>query len=184
MSAPRRRPTGASDRPGPVVRRDAEGVRSIAPTWESLAERLIREAQERGEFDDLPSHGRPLHVEEDHHAGDLALAFHLLRNANVAPPWIEADKEVRRLRERYDALLARAAHAGLPIRSTLRRQLDEVVRDHDAAALRLNAEAPSARLHRRPIGRAAAHAALDAAFRGGGDGAARGPASSAPEDGR
>jgi hypothetical protein len=28
--------------------------------WESLAERRIREAAERGEFDDLPGSGRPL----------------------------------------------------------------------------------------------------------------------------
>lgn len=28
--------------------------------WESIAERQIREAQERGEFDDLPGAGRPI----------------------------------------------------------------------------------------------------------------------------
>ncbi len=28
--------------------------------WESLAERLIREAAERGEFDDLPGGGQPI----------------------------------------------------------------------------------------------------------------------------
>jgi hypothetical protein len=32
------------------------------PRYESPAERAIREAQERGEFDDLPGAGRPLHL--------------------------------------------------------------------------------------------------------------------------
>ena len=30
------------------------------PRWETPVERAIREAQERGEFDDLPGAGRPL----------------------------------------------------------------------------------------------------------------------------
>lgn len=32
------------------------------PRWESPVERAIREAQERGEFDDLPGAGRPLRL--------------------------------------------------------------------------------------------------------------------------
>ncbi|WP_377644434.1 DUF1992 domain-containing protein [Oryzobacter terrae] len=32
------------------------------PRWETPVERAIREAQERGEFDDLPGAGRPLHL--------------------------------------------------------------------------------------------------------------------------
>ena len=31
------------------------------PRWESPVEKAIREAQERGEFDDLPGAGKPLH---------------------------------------------------------------------------------------------------------------------------
>ena len=42
------------------------------------------------------------------YAGEWALAFRMLRNAGVAPPWIEADKEVRELLARRDALVARA----------------------------------------------------------------------------
>lgn len=153
-------------RPGPVVRKDADGQRSIGTTWESVTERIIREAQERGEFDDLPAHGRPLRVDDNPYAGDMALAFHLLRNAGVAPPWIETDKEARRLRDVHDALLRRAWLAPLPIRATLRRELEQTVADHDATVRRLNSEAPSVRNHRRLIGRETALAALDAAFRG------------------
>lgn len=148
------------------MRKDADGFRSIGPNWESVTERIIREAQERGEFDNLPGHGRPFAVDENPYAGDMALAFHLLKNAGVAPPWIETDKEVRRLRAQAETLLRRAHHASLPIRANLRRQLDETVTAHDDTVRRLNLEAPTIRNHRRAIGRDAALALLDAAFRG------------------
>jgi hypothetical protein len=167
MSAdPARGGRPAARRTGPVIRKDADGHRSVGPDWESVTERIIREAMERGEFDDLPAKGRPFVVEENPYAGDMALAFHLLRNAGVAPPWIETDKEVRRLREAYDRLLRRAWQAPLPIRATLRREVSTVVADHDDAVRRLNSEAPTVRNHRRPIGQDAALAALDAAIRG------------------
>ena len=47
-------------------------------------------------------------LEDDSAAGDRALAYRMLRNAGVAPPWIEADKEVREVLLARDALLARA----------------------------------------------------------------------------
>jgi DnaJ homologue, subfamily C, member 28, conserved domain len=69
------------------IRRDGEGKPAVGPTWESLTERLIREAMERGEFDDLPYKGERLPIDDDTYAGDKALAFHVLRNAGAAPPW-------------------------------------------------------------------------------------------------
>lgn len=54
----------------PIVRRDADGNPSLASSWESLTERLIREAQVAGQFEGLPGHGRPLHVSSD--AGSTA----------------------------------------------------------------------------------------------------------------
>jgi hypothetical protein len=148
------------------VRKDAEGMRSIGPTWESVTERIIREAQERGDFDDLPGQGRRFVVDDNPYAGDMALAYHVLRNAGVAPPWIETDKEARRQREAYERVLHRAHRAPLPMHATLRRELDRIVADHDAAVRRLATEAPSARHHRRPIGRDAALRAFEAALRG------------------
>ena len=79
----------------PASRLDAEGRRQVAPTWESLVERQLREAMDEGKFDDLPFRGERIPFDDDAAAGDWALAFHMLRNAGVAPPWIEADKDVR-----------------------------------------------------------------------------------------
>ena len=91
-----------------VQRRDAEGRRQIGPSWESLVERQIREAMADGAFDDLPFRGEPLALEDDSAAGDWAMAHRMLKNAGVAPPWIEADKEARRLLAEIDGLVARA----------------------------------------------------------------------------
>ena len=158
--------------PRPAIRRDSEGVTSVARTWESLTERLIREAQERGEFDGLPGHGRPLRLDDDAREGDMGLAFHLLRTARVAPPWIEADKDVRAMLDERDRLLARARHArdggsvGRLLEHRLHEQLDRIIDAHDGAVTRLNASAPSLSLHRRPLDRAAELARLHTAITG------------------
>lgn len=138
----------------------------VAPTWESLIERQLREAMEAGEFDDLPHQGQPLPRDDEAYAGDWAIAFRMLRNAGAAPPWIEADKEVRRLLAQRDALLARVAATpssrGVASRSD-RTALEALVRQVNAAIARLNAEAPTDRQHRRPLDIAAELERLTAA---------------------
>ena len=135
----------------PPNRIDEHGTRQVAPTWESLVDRQIREAMEDGRFDDLPHHGEPLRVEDETFAGEWALAFRMLRNAGVAPPWIEADKEVRELLDRRDSLVARAAGASSFGRERDRAALERLVVQINAAVARLNAEAPTTRQHRAPV---------------------------------
>lgn len=46
-----------------------------------VAEQRIREAMERGDFDDLPGKGRPLNLDEDANVPDeLKMAYKLLKN--------------------------------------------------------------------------------------------------------
>jgi hypothetical protein len=130
---------------------DEQGVRHVAPTWERLIDRQIREAMEAGKFDDLPYRGEPLPPTDDAYAGEWAMAFGMLRNAGIAPPWIEADKEVRELLARRDALLARASTASPFGRRRDRAELERLVIDVNAAIARLNAEAPTDRQHRMPL---------------------------------
>ena len=55
-------------------------------TMAKIAEQKIREAQERGEFDNLPGRGRPLELDDD--AGvpdDMRMAYKILKNAGVVP---------------------------------------------------------------------------------------------------
>lgn len=138
----------------PANRIDEHGHRQVAPTWESLVERQIREAMEAGKFDNLPFQGQPLPKEDDAYAGDWALAYHVLRNNRMAPPWIEADKDARALLDRREAIIARAASGPAPTslaRQRDRAALEELVIAINAAVARLNAEAPTDRQHRRPL---------------------------------
>lgn len=60
-----------------------------------LAEERIREAQDRGEFDNLPGQGQPLQLEDDSHVPEeLRMAYKLLRNGGYLPPEIEERKEI------------------------------------------------------------------------------------------
>ena len=55
---------------------------------------------ERGDFDDLPGHGKPLDLRDDRSVPeDLRMAFHVLRNAGCLPPEMELRKEIHSLGE-------------------------------------------------------------------------------------
>ncbi len=144
----------ADDDPGPAWQRRADGPPRVAKSWEALIDRQIREAMEAGKFDDLPHQGRPLPNDENPLAGDWGLAFHMLRNAGFAPPWIEADKEVRAALAERDALLDRAS-AGTPpsaiAKARARASIEDLVSRANAAIARLNVEAPTPRQQRRPL---------------------------------
>jgi hypothetical protein len=130
---------------------DPDGNLQIAPSWESLIDRQVREAMADGKFEDLPHHGRPLPRGENPYAGDKALAFDMLQNAGAAPPWIEADKAVRELLTRRDAIVARASAGAAPTsfaRRKWRTELRQMVLDANVAIARVNAEAPLSSLHR------------------------------------
>ena len=67
---------------------------------ERLAEERIREAIERGEFDDLPLAGKPLPLESNGFVPeDLRLAYKVLKDAGFLPPELELRKEIVSLRE-------------------------------------------------------------------------------------
>ena len=65
-----------------------------------LAEERIRDAIQRGEFDNLPGSGKPLNLEDDRHIpDDLRLAYKILKNADCLPPELELKKEIRKAEE-------------------------------------------------------------------------------------
>ncbi len=74
--------------------------RSIFAALERIAEERIREAIQRGEFDNLPGSGKPLKLEDDRHIpDDLRLAYKVLKNADCLPPELELKKEIRTAEE-------------------------------------------------------------------------------------
>lgn len=58
------------------------------------AERHILDAQQKGEFDNLPGSGEPLLLDDDSHIpAELRAGYRLLKNAGCLPPELEYRKE-------------------------------------------------------------------------------------------
>lgn len=75
--------------------------------WENWVDQQIREAQERGEFDNLPGTGKPIDLTPNPHAQGQELSFKILKDAGFAPEWIELDKAIRNKLHRARAALLR-----------------------------------------------------------------------------
>ena len=72
---------------------------------ERIAERKIKEALEKGEFDNLPGQGEPLSLDDDSHVPeDLRMAYKVLKNANCLPPEIELRKEIRQMEDLLETI--------------------------------------------------------------------------------
>jgi hypothetical protein len=73
--------------------------------FRKIAERRIREAMERGEFDDLRGTGEPLPEDSAHYIpGDLRMAYKILKNAGFVPPEIEVEREIQTVMDLLDGL--------------------------------------------------------------------------------
>jgi hypothetical protein len=65
-----------------------------------IVEQRIKEALEKGEFDNLPGQGEPLSLEDDSRVPeDLRLAYKVLKNADCLPPELELKKEIRQMED-------------------------------------------------------------------------------------
>ena len=73
---------------------------NVFAALQRLAEERIRDAIQRGEFDNLPGLGKPLNLEDDRHIPeDLRLAYKVLKNADCLPPELELKKEISKAEE-------------------------------------------------------------------------------------
>lgn len=125
------------------IHRDGAGAKKAAPTWESLTDRLIREAQERGEWETGEWAGKRLPAQDGAYESELAAGNAILRNAGVGPPWIETDKDVRRLLAERDRLLEVAGRTSIARAASLRARFAACLDALDAALRRLEIEAPT-----------------------------------------
>ena len=73
-------------------------------SWESWIDKQIRDAMERGEFDDLPGKGKPL-PDIDQPRDELWWVRGLLKRENVQflPPTLQVRKDLDEVRERIAA---------------------------------------------------------------------------------
>ncbi|MFP4323508.1 MAG: DnaJ family domain-containing protein [Anaerolineales bacterium] len=60
-----------------------------------LVEERIEKAMERGEFDNLPGAGKPLHLENDRNVPpEMRLAYRIMRDNDVLPEWMALQQEI------------------------------------------------------------------------------------------
>ena len=63
--------------------------------FEDPLDKIMREARERGEFNDLPGKGKPFQWEDESMVPeDQRMANRLLKNNNFTLDWIEMGKEL------------------------------------------------------------------------------------------
>ena len=91
------------------IRREGDKREHISD-WDSWIEKEIREARERGEFDDLPTQGKPIDLYSTDVDSQWDFAFSRLKNANAVPEWMELDRICHTQRAEMDAFLERSAH--------------------------------------------------------------------------
>jgi len=76
---------------------------------EKLVEKKIREAMEKGEFDNLPGKGKPIDLTENPFENpDLRMVHKLLKDAGFAPAFIEERKSIEVDLEAWRQRLLRA----------------------------------------------------------------------------
>jgi hypothetical protein len=89
-------------------------------SFEKAVEAIIKEAQARGEFDDLPGAGKPVDLEAYFNTPeDLRAAYAILKNAGILPQEIELLQDIAALKEKLAAEKSEAE------RSRLRREIEK-----------------------------------------------------------
>jgi hypothetical protein len=87
-----------------------------------IAEQRIREAMERGEFDNLPLHGTPLKLDDLSGVPEhLRMGYTILKNAGVLPEEMQLKKEIVSLQNLLDACYNEAE------KQTLQQKMNEKV---------------------------------------------------------
>ena len=73
--------------------------------FQKIAEKKIREAQERGDFDHLPGEGEPVCIEDDSNVPEeLRLAYKILKNADCLPPELQLRKDILQMEDMLDSI--------------------------------------------------------------------------------
>lgn len=63
--------------------------------FDRIVEKILREAQANGKFDNLPGTGRPLKLDNENESSDEWAANHLMQNQNLRPAWLEEDLAIQ-----------------------------------------------------------------------------------------
>ena len=132
-------------------------------TWENHVEMQIREAMERGDFDNLKGKGKPLDLTPRTADPALEMANKIVRDAGFAPAWLELEHEIDAEQKKAADALVRAwrwceAARGDAIEDplwlatewrTAREAFETQLRQINDKILSLNLQLPEPLLHRQ-----------------------------------
>lgn len=90
------------------LRRDGDRIEQIE-SFDSWVDKTLSEAIARGEFDNLPQAGKPIKIEQNPYQPELDMAFSRMKNAGMAPAWLELDREIRTMQDTLDHWLQAAS---------------------------------------------------------------------------
>ncbi|MDY0375336.1 MAG: DUF1992 domain-containing protein [Desulfobacterium sp.] len=76
----------------------------MIPGFEAIVEERIKQAQQRGEMDNLPGQGKPLPREDIDFSNEFRLAYKILKNAGFLPPEVELRKDISAMEQLLDAV--------------------------------------------------------------------------------
>jgi hypothetical protein len=77
----------------------------VLDVFSKIAEQKIREAQERGDFDNLPGRGRKLEYPDDSRVPqELRMAYKILKNAGFTPPEIQLKNEILQIEDMLEGI--------------------------------------------------------------------------------
>jgi DnaJ family protein C protein 28 len=77
-------------------------------SWGDFVEQEIRDAMERGDFDNLPGKGKPQEFAQTHGDPSLEMANKIVRDAGFAPAWLDLAKEIEHEQREAEASVLRS----------------------------------------------------------------------------
>jgi DnaJ family protein C protein 28 len=125
--------------------------------FESPLDKILREAREKGEFEDLPGKGKPIRWDDESQVPEeQRLANRLLKNNGFTLDWIEMGKEIE---ARYEALQKRLAQAradraagslGTAQWQAIASEIAAEIRKLNQSIIGYNLRTPHESFHKRP----------------------------------
>ena len=106
---------------------------------ETLIEKKIREAEEKGMFNNLPTHGKKLNLQENPFAEkDWQLAFKVLKDNGVAPEFVERRKEIEEIQAEMKELRKGAIRGQKHLYRELLGKLETAIKALNSSLVREN----------------------------------------------
>jgi DnaJ family protein C protein 28 len=117
----------------------------------SYVEEMIRDAQERGEFDNLPGAGKPLQLQPRNEADDNAMAYGILKQSGHVPPEIQILQQIDGDLARANTMAERLRHSSRVLhgrrlsiyqreKQSFNAEVEKTLSEYETALRRINSK--------------------------------------------